>query len=409
VNSGIECLLGAVLLKWYRKMRERSSNSSFFLKFIFFLATLFVFEMLLSSLVSKETPPTNFFPYHGTDFTTKQASLDADTEKKNSGYSPKDNRKHAKKASNATAEDRVQQLLRKTKLGLYLDEETAKKLPKWLDVVELYGDDIKIEGLDTCKTFQDNIPYKERMAGPAGIFNTGTNLMFKILGGNCKLQQMNKIRWHVPWGKHSPVNFRLRHIAKKWGLPPKLQTNVLPIVTIKDPYSWMGSMCRHKYATNWPHGTQHCPNLVPNDFDRRLPSFHEQDGVIPVRVRYNKTHYTHHSSLAGLWNDWYAGYYDATFPRLIVRFEDMLFRPDEVAAIVCDCIGGELTENTKYVIESAKGEKGIHKASLGAIPALIRYGDASARIEGFSKEDLEYAKNTLNSTYMKLFSYSLPS
>jgi len=390
-------------------MRERSSKSSFFFNFIFFLATVIVFETLLSSLVSKEVPPTNLFPDHGSDFTKKQILPDADTERKYSGKSPKDNRKHVKMARNATVEDRVQQLVRKSKLNLYLDEETAKKLPKWLDVVELYGEDIKIEGLDTCKTFQDNIPYKERMAGPAGIFNTGTNLMFKILSGNCKLKDKNNIRWHVPWGKHRPANYRLRHIAKKWGLPLNIQTNVLPIATIKDPYSWMGSMCRHKHATIWPHSLKHCPNLVPNNIDRRLPRFHEQDGAIPVRVSYNRTYFTHHSSLAGLWNDWYGGYYDATFPRLIVRFEDMLFRSDEVAAIVCDCIGGELTENTKYVIESAKGENGPHKDSFGMIEALIRYGDASARIEGFSKEDLEYAKNVLNSTYMKLFSYSYPS
>eukprot|EP00592_Proboscia_alata_P026518 CAMPEP_0194439718 /NCGR_PEP_ID=MMETSP0176-20130528/112192_1 /TAXON_ID=216777 /ORGANISM="Proboscia alata, Strain PI-D3" /LENGTH=65 /DNA_ID=CAMNT_0039263233 /DNA_START=8 /DNA_END=201 /DNA_ORIENTATION=- len=48
--------------------------------------------------------------------------------------------------------------------------------------------------------------------------------------------------WQVPWGKHSPVWYRTRHAAPTG--KNVNQTAVLPVVMIKDPLGWMGSMCR---------------------------------------------------------------------------------------------------------------------------------------------------------------------
>ena len=60
----------------------------------------------------------------------------------------------------------------------------------------------------------------------------------------------------VPWGKHNPqTSFRFHHVCEEnrdhgVKLP---QERVLPVVMIKDPYTWMSSICRHKYYTNFPH------------------------------------------------------------------------------------------------------------------------------------------------------------
>ena len=73
---------------------------------------------------------------------------------------------------------------------------------------------------------------EDRMLGPAGIFNTGTNLLFQLMKENCDIKEArlskthtepkrNGIRWQAPWGKHNPPGtHRLKHVAKMWGESP---------------------------------------------------------------------------------------------------------------------------------------------------------------------------------------------
>ena len=46
----------------------------------------------------------------------------------------------------------------------------------------------------------------------------------------------------VPWGKHNPVDWRGLHAAQ--GLEGVDVDGVLPVVVVKDPFTWMRSMCR---------------------------------------------------------------------------------------------------------------------------------------------------------------------
>lgn len=293
-----------------------------------------------------------------------------------------------------------------------LGNDVASKLPKWTDIVKIYGEESYIIGMDTCNEFRNTVPENKAFIGVAGIFNTGTNLMGDLLNENCVLEGRIKkglgpgMRYQVPWGKHSPASFRLQHLASQ-GSKSVIQKNVLPIVTIKDPLTWMSSMCRHHYQTNWIHSSEHCPNVVPNDADRRLKGFKEENGAIPVRVRYNETYFTSHSSLVGLWNDWYTAYHRAKFPRLIVRYEDLLFRPEEMTRKICTCGGGKMKKKFKYIVQSSKGDSGVHKASSGLVQAISRYGNATVRLANFIKEDLEYAKEELSQNLMQSFHYSV--
>lgn len=64
------------------------------------------------------------------------------------------------------------------------------------------------------------------------------------------------------------------------------KTNVMPIVLVRDPYSWMQSMCKHKYAANWLNW-ERCPNLVPSAVDRF--NFTDQllgKSSVPVSIQY---------------------------------------------------------------------------------------------------------------------------
>ena len=99
-----------------------------------------------------------------------------------------------------------------TAANIQLDEELASQLPTWDDIVSMYGDKPIIYGLETCQTYRDTVLPADRMLGPAGIFNTGTNLLFELMKGNCNIKEAktstthrepkrNGMRFQPPWGK----------------------------------------------------------------------------------------------------------------------------------------------------------------------------------------------------------------
>lgn len=152
--------------------------------------------------------------------------------------------------------------------------------------------------------------------------------MAELLTQNCQLtermlavgNQSKGMRWQVPWGKHYPAYRRGSHSTRTDKNIP-IESS-LPIVVIRDPYSWAQSMCRHTYTANWSHTDGHCPNLIPSDADlEEFPDLSPNE-LIHVKVRYAKDFHEYHDSLFDMWNDWYGLYVNASYPRLIVRFEE---------------------------------------------------------------------------------------
>jgi hypothetical protein len=141
-------------------------------------------------------------------------------------------------------------------------------------------------------------------------------------------------------------------------------------------------MCRHPYGADWPHAPEHCPNLIPNEIDRTLLLDAKKYGTgintMNVTVKYAEFR-QHHASLVEFWNDWYKSYVQASFPRLIVRFDD----------------------------SAKKGAAhGAQKTSY--VDALVKYGTEAGRYTGFEQADLEYARKHLDPDLMRLFGYHYP-
>ena len=132
----------------------------------------------------------------------------------------------------------------------------------------------KTLGLDRCAAFRSAQGPRGRPA-VAGLFKTGTNFLMKLLRMNCDfpaacpaqpqirvdkdnpyaaeiriMAEMQLARRNhcspfllqVPWGKHNPVDWRGQHAAQ--GLEGVDVDGVLPVVVVKDPFTWMRSMCR---------------------------------------------------------------------------------------------------------------------------------------------------------------------
>jgi hypothetical protein len=173
-------------------------------------------------------------------------------------------------------------------------------------------------------------------------------------------------------------------------------------------------MCRHPYGAHWIHENDHCPNLVPNEFDYELLAIDEKEAAINdvtmnVTVTYAEFK-RQHASLVEFWNDWYKSYAEASFPRLIVRFEDVVFHPKQITKTVCECAGGQLDPDRPFhfIVDSAKkgAAHGTEKTSY--VDALIKYGTEEGRYKGFDADDLEYAREHLDPDLMRLFGYRYP-
>eukprot|EP00591_Stephanopyxis_turris_P012396 CAMPEP_0195529574 /NCGR_PEP_ID=MMETSP0794_2-20130614/32172_1 /TAXON_ID=515487 /ORGANISM="Stephanopyxis turris, Strain CCMP 815" /LENGTH=438 /DNA_ID=CAMNT_0040660897 /DNA_START=236 /DNA_END=1552 /DNA_ORIENTATION=- len=343
--------------------------------------------------------------------------------------------------------------------GISITDEILSQLPPYSEVAKLYGSKPIIQGLDTCQTFQNTVQKEKAYIAPAGMFNSGTHLINRYLTENCVMprkasndEEDASIRFQVPWGKHWPASYRLNRIVTSSGHGKGeiaaggegiVQTDVLPIVMIKDPFTWMLSMCRNPYSVSWLHRSDQCPQLssVKDKLKRtknmarrgiyehtlkesanniHRESNNDGDGKIerqeiPVHVNYNATLKVTYSSLVGLWNDWYREWNDVTFPRLIIRYEDLLFHPEKVTTQICTCAGGEMkvggankrnspTESFKPVAQGAK----THGGQSGLTAAIIRYGDLTKRVKGYSDYDLKHASMTLDSELLQKFQYPLP-
>jgi len=168
------------------------------------------------------------------------------------------------------------------------------------------------------------------------------------------------------------------------------------MLTIRDPYRWMRSMCKHIYGARWAHNTTACPNIYTAEEHR--PS--------PVRVKYKHT-IVNHKSLPGMWNDWYNAYLDVSFPRVIVRFEDLLFYGQNVTETLCKCGGGDpRRDHFVHVKSSAKLGTAAHGANkTGLLDALIQFGSSKGRLTGMTQSDIEWSQKLLDPKLMEMFAY----
>ena len=127
-----------------------------------------------------------------------------------------------------------------TAANIQLDAELASQLPSWDDIVSMYGDKPLIHGLETCKTYRDTVEPADRMLGPAGIFNTGTNLLFELMKANCNIKEARTSKTH-----REPMRNGMR-FQPPWG-KVRLQIHFMIAVYVSKPFH---SVLTYKYCQN---------------------------------------------------------------------------------------------------------------------------------------------------------------
>ena len=272
-----------------------------------------------------------------------------------------------------------------------LNETHCDTLPFWNDVKSLYGDEPVIFGLDTCSEYRQYLQDQGLRPKPrvGGLFNTGTNAFVDSLTLNFE-ELSNRLEYNLFRGKHSSI-------ATKEKLKPGwLTPDVLPIILVRDPFRWMSSMCKLPYHAKWQGGLDgHCPNLVPSDDERSLREFQNLT-TFGVEVGMDR-----YASLADMWSRWNRDYFEANFPRLIIRFEDTLFHPEKLMSSVLECIGAPVKQ-FQYHLENAK----TTDKSSDFVSALAKYGRQEGRYDGMTSQDREYAQEALDRQLMHTFRYS---
>ena len=312
------------------------------------------------------------------------------------------------------------------------NEVDRSRLPKWSEILAAYGPP-KILGLETCQAYRDKIKPKQRIVGLAGMFNTGTNLMDNLLSINCDFSGLDTgsksdhSQHQVPWGKHVPFSSHANHTAYSKAIN---YHHFLPVVSVRDPYTWMQSMCRQPYAAQFDHASSSCPNIVPYRSDIEAHPRYKKKKYMPIHVKYDTRigFAKKYESMAHLWNEWYTEYIEfdesssenknkkavtmktPDFPFLVVRMEDMVFHADTVLPQICECLGGTVNNGgqVKHYAIIANQNHGIDTStgiSSGLLRSIVNYGNITKRRDGYPAFQLEAAKDTLDSKLMNLLEY----
>jgi hypothetical protein len=290
-------------------------------------------------------------------------------------------------------------------------------LPSWNQITRLYGKEPIIVGLERCEAYRQSVA-QQAVPRIAGLYNTGTNALAKLFELNWKTDKLAWIsegsyfKWDVPYGKHVPLH-KKDNVTVPGGNPTPKDL-VLPIVLIKDPFWWMQSMCRNPYGAKWPHHPDHCPNLVVNEIDlMRFGGDRPLNASIAVTTKYTfgtpkkknvQKFQIHSASLVHLWNDYYREYLESTQPRLMIRYEDLLYHAPAIFAAISTCVGIPLPK-FQYVTATSKTHG---SGATDFLQALTKYGNAEARIVPLTAVDQQFARQMLEERLMKTFQYKYP-
>ena len=153
-------------------------------------------------------------------------------------------------------------------------------------------------------------------------------------------------------------------------------------------------MCRVSYTANFEK-TEDCPSPIEKT---------------KVSVHFSDNHHERYDSLLDLWSRWYRDYWTSEEPRLILRYEDLLFDTKDTLRDVCHCVGGTFKEKGfDHIASAAKGQTGD-----GRVPptdrqaALAKYASPTYRHTTLTEADRLYYNRSIDYDLAEALHYRLP-
>lgn len=112
------------------------------------------------------------------------------------------------------------------------------------------------------------------------------------------------------------------------------------------------------------------------------------------------------------WKEWNDEYLEATFPRLMVRLEDLVFFPKQVLTEICECVGGHVRTMGLTLIgdTSKKGGENVHGHNKTDLQKAMISHIYTNRTAGMSRDDVTFALSALrDSAVAKAMAYDVSS
>jgi hypothetical protein len=298
--------------------------------------------------------------------------------------------------------------------------EIEKQLPTmWNQIKSLYYSQTTgpvILGKEGCANFRKQFG-RNATVGIAGMFNSGTNAALRniqrnigIPGNNASVwgkrddayHDLNGILFQVPWWKHNSDLAVDRN--------PEADAHILPIVVVRDPFTWRNSMCKASYVTSWEGMHTSSPKFWHEKRTDNTSTIHTSE--IRVNLKWAPHKRTlKYESLMELWNAFYGSYLNATFPRLLVRMEDIILYLPQVIEEVRECVGAYSKHDKVEVytaLSKSHGKRTQQERDNGLLSNIVKLADANRRIADLSDLELEYSQSKLDPELMKLFQYQMP-
>lgn len=269
----------------------------------------------------------------------------------------------------------------------------------------------------SCALFRERVPYNKRLLGVAGLFSTGTNLLSLLLDKNCEfkgrptplggsMSEWGPVLWQVPSGKHNFAHWqgKFHADARYWTKGAMRREameykNMMAVVVVKDPLTWIGSMCRNRYAAHGKWFRQDsCPALTHNA-DVTLKGYPQQGNE------------SKHTTILDFWTEWHREYYDLDRSRIFLRFEDLLFDQANALETVCSCVGGTLANPLRGLADAVKNGTAGHQngEQVGRDKAVERYSNAKIRLMRYTDKDLNFIRHHKSANeIMDAFGYFVP-
>jgi hypothetical protein len=218
-------------------------------------------------------------------------------------------------------------------------------------------------------------------------------------------------------------------------------------------------MCQSPYTLVWNMSSSHCPNLIES-----IDEINNHRKSVHISIRWGGKFVRTWSSLVHVWSSWYREYYEAItpsaqsqsdnkmlydgynkhkiqtqsllpptterIPRLMIRFEDLLFHAEEVVEQIRQCVGAswKIRNDTstdpasngkspfRYGLAPAKTHPYFssfkkHQSSL--VSAIIKYGQEGSngrrRVDNMTDADIAFAKRYIDNKILDVFNYNHPN
>jgi hypothetical protein len=162
--------------------------------------------------------------------------------------------------------------------------------------------------------------------------------------------------------------------------------------------------CREPYDAEFYIGESEkdrlsCPTFVLNNDEgptNRVTLFTDQMGFSTVES---------FNSLVEMWTSYTQAYLDASFPRLITRYEDWLLFPEQLVELISECTGAPLASMAFERVADEARPWGPRRSNEVLTEALQKLGEMDSLFETRSQDDQAYIAEHLDVKLLDMLGY----